>query len=57
MDGKVNSTMNRYRHSTAGWLNGNGFRIVLFLSLLHIGLAHIHTRHSGTTNSKQSKLN
>jgi hypothetical protein len=50
MGEKVNSTVVtvvRYGRSFTEWLNINGFKIVVVLSLLHIGLAYIHTQHSG----------
>jgi hypothetical protein len=34
-------------HSFAGWLSNQSFKIVVALSLLHIGLAYIHAQRSG----------
>ena len=43
----VNRTAGRYYHSLVEWLSSQNFRIILVLSLLHIGLAYIHAQHSG----------
>jgi hypothetical protein len=47
MGEKLNLTVIRYCHSLREWLNHHAFATVLVLSLMHIGLAYIHTRHSG----------
>lgn len=47
MGEKLKSTVARNGRSLVEWLNDHSFRIVMILSLLHIGLAYIHTRHSG----------
>ena len=47
MGEKLNQTVVRYGCSLTEWLNNHGFKIILILSLVHIGLAYIHTRHSG----------
>jgi hypothetical protein len=47
MGEKLNQTVVRYGCSISEWLNNHAFGIVLILSLMHIGLAYIHTRHSG----------
>lgn len=48
MGEKLDLTVVRYDCSFREWLNGHSFKIVLVLSLLHIGLAYIHTQqHSG----------
>ena len=40
-----------YGRSAVEWLNSNNLRIVVILSVLHIGLAYIHTWHSGRADS------
>jgi hypothetical protein len=40
--GRVNRTMN----DVCVWLRRHGFAMVLLLSLIHVGLAYIHTRAS-----------
>ncbi len=50
MGEKLNSTVVRYGHSSKEWLNHHSFKIVLVLSLLHIGLAYVHTQHSSTAD-------
>lgn len=50
MGEKLNSTVVRYGHSSKEWLNHHSFKIVLVLSLLHIGLAYVHTQHLSRTD-------
>ena len=47
MDKNSKNKVVRYGHSLVEWFNKNSFNIVLMLSVLHIGLAYIHTPHSG----------
>jgi hypothetical protein len=47
MDSNLNCKVERYGRFLVEWLNNNSFKIVLVLSLLHIGLSYIHTQHSG----------
>jgi hypothetical protein len=47
MGEKLNLLVRRYCLSLAERLDNNSFKIVLILSLFHIGLACIHTQHSG----------
>jgi hypothetical protein len=47
MDEKLDRAVVRYGCSFAEWLNNQSFKIVLVLSLMHIGLAYIHTRYPG----------
>jgi hypothetical protein len=47
MGEKLISTVVRNGHSLVEWLNEHCFKMVLILSLCHVGLAYIHTRHSG----------
>ncbi len=47
MGEKLNQMVVRYGCSLTEWLNNHCFKIVLVLPLVHIGLAYIHTRHSG----------
>lgn len=51
MDHKLKPLIIRYGRSFADWLNHNAFRIVVILSLMHIGLGYIHTRRSGRADS------
>ncbi len=51
---KFKSNLQRSGHALAAWLNRNGFGIVVILSILHIGLAFVHSRHSGSTDSPQA---
>ena len=48
---KLNRTVARWGRSFMAWLNGNTFQIVLILSLVHIGLAYIHSWDSGRADS------
>jgi hypothetical protein len=44
---KFDSTVVLYGRSVKEWLNHCSFKIVLVLSVFHVGLAYIHTQPSG----------
>lgn len=54
MGKKLNLMVVRNGRPLVGWLNDHTFKIVLILSLLHIGLAYLHTRHSGRADYPKS---
>jgi len=44
----MSSTMRRLCESVRSWVNCHHVKIVVLLSLVHIGLSCMHSRESGT---------
>lgn len=47
MNTKMYETVRNVTNNVTNWLNKHSFKLVLIMSLFHIGLAYIHTRDSG----------
>jgi hypothetical protein len=47
MNTKMYETVRSVTNNVTNWLNKHSFKLVLIMSLFHVGLAYIHTRDSG----------
>ena len=47
MNTKMYETVRNVTNTVTNWLNKHSFKLVLIMSLFHVGLAYIHTRDSG----------
>ncbi len=47
MNNKMYATVRNVTNRVTNWLGRHSLQLVLIMSLLHVGLAYIHTRDSG----------